>query len=45
MFENIMTKVNEEKPSMDDILEKIKEEGMTSLTKTEKQILDEYSKT
>ena len=45
MFDNIMTKVNEEKPSMDDILEKIKENGMTSLTKLEKQILDEYSKT
>ena len=45
LYDNIMTKVNEEKPSMDDILEKIKENGITSLTKQEKQILDEYSKT
>ena len=52
MFENIMSKFEKDlegidnyKPTIDDILDKIKEEGIESLTNTEKQILDEYSKT
>jgi len=48
MFENIMTQVNkkeqQQKPSIDDILEKIQEMGIDSLTNFEKQILDEYAK-
>ena len=46
MFENILTQVNnkEPKPSIDDILEKIQEMGIDSLTNFEKQILDEYAK-
>ena len=34
----------EPKPSIDDILEKIQEMGIDSLTNFEKQILDEYAK-
>ena len=48
MFENIMNEVDrreEFKPTIDDILDKIKDKGIDSLTNTEKQILDEYSKT
>ena len=52
MFENIMNRMDHDieynenkKPTIDDILDKIKEKGIDSLTKTEKQILDEYSKT
>ena len=48
MFENIMTQVNnkepQQKPSIDDILDKIQEMGIDSLTNFEKQILDEYAK-
>ena len=48
MFDNIMTQVNnkepKQKPSIDDILEKIQEMGIDSLTNFEKQILDEYAK-
>lgn len=47
MFENIMSKVDkqdDEKPTMDELLEKIKNSGLNSLTEQEKQILDEYSK-
>ncbi len=46
MFENIMTQVNnkEPKPTIDEILEKIQEMGIDSLTNFEKQILDEYAK-
>lgn len=47
MFENIMSKVDKqdyEKPTMDELLEKIKDNGLNSLTEQEKQILDEYSK-
>ena len=45
-FEKIMFKVDygEDKPSIDEILDKIKDKGLDSLTKYEKQILDEYSK-
>ena len=35
----------EPKPTIDDILEKIQEMGIDSLTNLEKQILDEYAKT
>jgi hypothetical protein len=48
MFENIMNEVErkeEVKPTIDDILDKIKDKGIKSLTNSEKQILDEYSKT
>lgn len=48
MFENIMNEVDrreEFKPTIDEILDKIKDKGIDSLTNTEKQILDEYSKT
>lgn len=48
MFENIMNEVDkreEFRPTIDDILDKIKDKGIDSLTNTEKQILDEYSKT
>jgi hypothetical protein len=52
MFENIMGKLDNTvdgedvtQPTVDDILDKIKDKGIDSLTKTEKQILDEYSKT
>lgn len=52
MFENIMNRMDHDieyndnkKPTIDDILDKIKDKGIDSLTKTEKQILDEYSKT
>lgn len=48
MFENIMNKMEERedyRPTIDEILDKIKNNGIGSLTKTEKQILDEYSKT
>ena len=47
MFNNIMNKVeNEEKytPTIDELLDKIKDKGLSSLTDNEKQILDEYSK-
>lgn len=47
MFENIMNDVENKgrvKPTIDDILDKIKEKGIESLTNSEKQILDEYSK-
>jgi hypothetical protein len=46
MFGNILTQLNnkEPKPSIDDILEKIQEMGIDSLTNFEKQILDEYAK-
>jgi len=48
MFQKIMYKVdevdNEPKPTMDQLLEKIKEKGLNSLTKKEIKILDEYSK-
>lgn len=49
-FNEIMSKTNyttyikEEPPTVDELLEKIKEKGLNSLTETEKQILDEYSK-
>ena len=46
MFENIMNKMEERedyRPTIDEILDKIKNNGIGSLTKTEKQILDEYS--
>jgi len=44
-FEN-MTKVTQEpnEPTVDEILDKITEKGIKSLTKREKQILDEYGK-
>ena len=48
MFENIMNEVErkeEVKPTIDEILDKIKDKGIKSLTNSEKQILDEYSKT
>lgn len=48
MFENIMNEVDKREeftPTVDDILDKIKDKGIESLTNTEKQILDEYSKT
>jgi hypothetical protein len=52
MFENIMYKldskletIENKKPTVDDILDKIKKDGIDSLTNIEKQILDEYSKT
>ena len=48
MFENIMNEVDrqeEVKPTIDDILDKIRDKGIESLTNSEKQILDEYSKT
>jgi len=37
---------NEEKytPTIDELLDKIKDKGLSSLTDNEKQILDEYSK-
>jgi hypothetical protein len=48
MFENIMLKVSnkdpKQKPTIDDILDKIQDNGFDSLTNFEKQILDEYSK-
>lgn len=48
MFDNIMSKVHnkepKQRPSIDDILEKIQEMGIDSLTNLEKQILDEYAK-
>jgi hypothetical protein len=47
MFNKIMLSVeNEEKhiPTIDELLEKIKDKGLESLTENEKQILDEYSK-
>ena len=48
MFENIMTQVNnkesQQRPSIDDILDKIQEMGIDSLTNFEKQILDEYKR-
>jgi len=48
MFENIMNEVDrkeEVRPTIDDILDKIREKGIESLSNSEKQILDEYSKT
>ena len=48
MFENIMNRMEEReehRPTIDEILDKIKDNGIGSLTETEKQILDEYSKT
>jgi hypothetical protein len=47
MFENIMTKLEDEKkyvPTIDELLDKIKDSGLDSLTDNEKQLLDEYSK-
>jgi len=47
MFENIMTKLDNEKkyvPTIDELLDKIKDNGLDSLTDNEKQLLDEYSK-
>jgi len=47
MFENIMTKLEDEKkyvPTIDELLDKIKDNGLDSLTDNEKQLLDEYSK-
>jgi len=44
MFTNVTKKLKEENPTIDDILEKISNEGIESLTKKEKNILDEYSK-
>jgi hypothetical protein len=47
IFNNIMSKVEKEekyKPTIDELLEKIKDKGLDSLTDNEKQILDEYSK-
>ena len=32
------------KPTLDDLLEKVKENGVDKLTKYEKQILDEYAR-
>lgn len=37
-------KSKEPKPSLDDLLEKIKDEGMSSLTKKELSLLEKYSK-
>ena len=45
MFENIIKKVEEDSPTIDELLEKIKDKGITSLSTEEKRILDEYSKT
>ena len=49
MFENIMFKMEKEEkkqtPTIDELLDKIKDKGLSSLTDDEKQILDEYSKT
>jgi hypothetical protein len=47
MFNNIMSKLEKEEkytPTIDELLEKIKDKGLDSLTDNEKQILDEYSK-
>jgi len=47
MFENIMFKMEKEvkqTPTIDELLDKIKDKGLSSLTDDEKQILDEYSK-
>ena len=48
MFENIMFKMEKEEkkqtPTIDELLDKIKDKGLSSLTDDEKQILDEYSK-
>jgi hypothetical protein len=47
MFNNIMDKVEKEEkytPTIDELLDKIKDKGLSSLTDNEKQILDEYSK-
>jgi hypothetical protein len=47
MFDKVMSELNKTentKPTVDDILDKIKDKGITSLTENEKQILDEYSK-
>ena len=50
LFNDIMLKhdnptyMKKEYPTIDELLEKIKENGLNSLTETEKQILDEYSK-
>jgi len=48
MFENIMFKMEKEEkkqtPTIDGLLDKIKDKGLSSLTDDEKQILDEYSK-
>lgn len=50
LFNDVMLKydnptyIKKEPPTMDELLEKIKENGLNSLTETEKQILDEYSK-
>jgi hypothetical protein len=42
---NEVERKEEVKPTIDDILDKIKDKGIKSLTNSEKQILDEYSKT
>jgi hypothetical protein len=47
MFENILSKLEREEkkiPTIDELLDKIKENGLESLTENEKKILDEYSK-
>lgn len=50
LFNDIMLKntyptyMEKDPPTIDELLEKIKENGLNSLTETEKQILDEYSK-
>ncbi len=44
MFENIKESIVEEEPSIDDILDKISEKGIETLTEKEKEILDNYGK-
>ena len=49
LFQNIMERLKYEdedqpKPTVDDILDKIRDKGMDSLTSYEKQLLEEYSK-
>jgi len=49
LFQNIMERLKYEdedlpKPTVDDILDKIRDEGIESLTSYEKQLLEEYSK-
>ena len=43
-FENITEEIVEEEPSIDDILDKISERGIDSLTKRETEILENYGK-
>jgi hypothetical protein len=44
MFENIKESIVEEEPSIDDILDKISEKGIESLTKKETEFLENYGK-